>query len=60
MTLTLDAFVTSTVLVPEFDGAVVRRRGHHGPTVGAGRQEHTAGRGLEVTAVLHHLTTWLP
>lgn len=51
---------TCSILLPDLDRAVVRGRGHHGRRPRTPRQEDAAGRGLQVTSVLHHLTAWLP
>lgn len=50
---------TRSVLIPDSEGAVVGGRRHPGDAQVGGRQEHTAGGGLHVAPVLHHLTARL-
>lgn len=55
----LHFFSTCCVLIPNFDGAVMRGRCHLSGTTRSYREEHTAGRGLKVASVLHHFAAGL-
>ena len=50
---------TGSVLIPDFEGAVMGGGGHPGYARVTSRQKHTAGGGLDVPPVFHHLTTGL-